>query len=324
MILTGKRPAEKITDNICLVDTGYLDREKFAASYFIADAGEVAIIETNTNHAVPGILDAVSEAGFNLCDIKYIVLTHIHLDHAGGAGLLMSRLPDALLVVHPRGARHMVSPEKLIESVKSVYGEKEYTALYGDIIPVPENRVIKVQDGEKLKLGNRELVFLNSPGHADHHHVVYDPSSGSVFTGDSFGIIYPLFSYPGGRLIFPSTSPVQFDPEKAIKTFEMIAGLSPERVLLTHFGSIENVNEVHSELKEWIEFIQKVSDERFSEGFRGDELAGKLTDDIWKRFDAKLSGLRGAPLSVKEREFLYLDADLNGKGAAFYVTRKNS
>ena len=123
---------EKIADNIYLTDTLYLGREKFAASYFVEDSGEIAVVETNTNHAIPGILQTILNSGFELSQIKYVILTHIHLDHAGGAGLIMKELPDAELIVHPRGARHMISPEKLIESVKSVYGEEEYKNLYGE------------------------------------------------------------------------------------------------------------------------------------------------------------------------------------------------
>lgn len=314
---------EKVTENIYLTDTLYLGRDKFAASYFIEDNGEIAIIETNTNHAVPAILKAVKESGFELSQIKYVVLTHIHLDHAGGTGLIMKELPEAELIVHPRGARHMISPEKLIESVKSVYGEEEYKKLYGDIIGVPGDRVKSISGGESIYIGNKKLTMIDAPGHAKHHNIVYDESSGSIFSGDAFGIGYPGFRYKKGDLIFPSTSPVQFEPETAIQTYRMITELEPERILLTHFGSIENIKEIQSQLINWIEYIDECSNRRFSEGYRSDELSNILTDDIWIKFDEEIIKLRGESLSNEEKEFLFLDADLNGKGAAVYITRKN-
>ncbi|MCK5221147.1 MAG: MBL fold metallo-hydrolase [Candidatus Aminicenantes bacterium] len=314
---------EKIADNIYLTDTLYLGREKFAASYFIEDGGEIAIVETNTNHAIPGILNAILNSGFKLSQIKYVVLTHIHLDHAGGAGLIMKELPDAELIVHPRGARHMISPEKLIESVKSVYGEEEYKNLYGDIIGIPEGKVISLTGGESISIGKRKLTMIDAPGHAKHHNIIYDESSGSVFSGDAFGIGYPRFRYGKGDLIFPSTSPVQFDPESAIQTYKMITDLNPARILLTHFGSVENIEEIHTQLLEWIDYTAEYSSKRFSEGYRMDKLSEKLSEDIWGKFSERSVLLTGKSLSDEERDFLFLDADLNGKGASFYISQKN-
>jgi len=315
--------AEILPGNTYLLDTLYLGRERFAAAYFIEDNGEIAIIETNTNHAVPRILSAVKDAGFPLKNIKYVILTHIHLDHAGGAGLMMDHLPDAELVVHPRGARHMVSPGALIESVKQVYGEDEYKRLYGEILGVPEERVVGMTGGESLTLGNRELQMIESPGHARHHNVVYDKSYGSVFSGDAFGIGYPRFRYPRGELVFPSTSPVQFDPAAAVRTIEMIAGLNPSRVLLTHYGSIENIREVREQLIGMVGFTEKRALQRFAQGLKGDELDQALTGDIWEMFEGRMIEIRGTGLTADEKEHLFFDADLNGKGAAFYITRKN-
>jgi len=314
---------EKVSDNIYLTDTLYLGREKFAASYFIEDGGEIAIVETNTNYAIPRILNAVLNSGFKLSQVKYVILTHIHLDHAGGAGLIMKELPDAELIVHPRGARHMISPEKLIESVKSVYGEKEYKDLYGDIIGVPKGKVISLTGGESISVGKRKLTMIDAPGHAKHHNIIYDELSGSVFSGDAFGIGYPRFRYEKGPLIFPSTSPVQFDPLSAAHTYKMITDLNPARILLTHFGSVENIGEIYSQLLGWIDYTVEYSSKRFSEGHGIDDLGKKLSEDLWRNFEERAVELTGESLSDEERDFLSLDADLNGKGAAVYITRKN-
>ena len=315
--------AEKLSDGIYQLDSLYLGREKFAASYFLEDNGEIAIIETNTNYAIPRILNAVKNAGFKTGDIKYIILTHIHLDHAGGAGLIMKELPDAKLVVHPRGARHMISPEILIESVKQVYGDDEYRKLYGEIIGIPEERVISKTGGEIVTVGKRELKMIESPGHAKHHNIVYDELSGVVFSGDAFGIGYPRFRYEKGDLIFPSTSPVQFDPESALDTFELIAGLKPSKILLTHFGMVDNINEIRNQLRKFIDSTEKAASLRYSEGLRGNDLDESLTNDIWEMFENRVVEIRGNNLTSEEKEHLYFDADLNGKGAAVYITRKN-
>ncbi len=323
MNISAECNSEVIPDGIYLVDTLYLGIERFAASYFLEDSGEIAVIETNTNHAIPRILNAVKNAGFSTASIKYIILTHIHLDHAGGAGLIMKELPDAQLVVHPRGARHMISPEILIESVKQVYGEDEYRKLYGEIISIPKERVISITGGESVMVGSRELKMIESPGHAKHHNVVYDEFSGSVFSGDAFGIGYPRFRYNKGELIFPSTSPVQFDPKSSLSTFKMIKELDPVRILLTHFGSIENVTEVYEQLGILINSIEIAASQRYSEGLRGDDLNEALTIDIWKMFEKRILEIRESNLSEDEKKHLFFDADLNGKGAAVYITRKN-
>ena len=321
MNTAGDRPAERITENIFLVDTFYLGREKFAASYFIEDHGEIAVIETNTNFAVPRILDAVRNEGFSLSDIKYVILTHIHLDHAGGAGLLMKALPDAQLIVHPRGAKHMISPELLIESVKSVYGEKEYKKLYGDIIGIRGERVVSKTGGEIITVGHRKLKLIESPGHAKHHNVIYDELSGSVFSGDAFGIGYPRFRYDKGDLLFPSTSPVQFDPDSALNTYRLIAGLNPSRILLTHFGSIENIEEARIQLELFIKKTCDAASRRYSEGLTGNDLDKTIITDIWGMFDDRILELTGSPLSSEEKEHLFFDAELNGKGAGIYISR---
>jgi len=315
--------AEKITDNIYIIDTFYLNREKFAASYIIEDNGEVAIIETNTNHAVPRILNALKNCGFDRSQVKYVVLSHIHLDHAGGAGLLMKELPEAELIVHPRGARHMISPERLIESVKHVYGDEEYNNLYGEIIGIPENRVKSITGGDCLCLGDRKLSIIEATGHAKHHNVIYDPLSGSLFSGDAFGIGYPRFRYSKGDLIFPSTSPVQFDPESAVETFNMILDLSPVRILLTHYGSIESVDRVFTQLNEWIDYTENSAVTGYSNGFRDEDLEKAVSKDIWKKFEDRIIEIRGEVLSEEEKDHLFIDAELNGKGAASHISRKN-
>jgi len=305
------------------IDTFYLQREHFTACYLVENNGEIAIIETNTNHAVPLIMESIKTLGFSPEQVNYIVLTHIHLDHAGGAGKLMLECPRAKMVVHERGVRHLVNPEKLITSVKQVYGEKKYQQLYGEIVPVNQERILVAEDEGSITLGGRKFLFFETPGHARHHVVVLDNKSRSLFSGDAFGLSYPRFIFGQFRLAFPSTSPTQFEPEIAKETFKKIVDLGPSRILLTHYGSLENIQDVYSQLKNWIDYSKKIALQRSYEGFEGNELIDVLRDDIWDYFDKIIKNARGSGLSSEDREYLYLDAHLNAMGLSFYAQMAN-
>ncbi len=248
-----------------------------------------------------------------------MILTHIHLDHAGGAGRLMEILPDAKLVVHPRGARHMVSPGKLVESVKHVYGEEKFNSMYGKIIPVAQDRILEAEDGIKISIGSKMIRFYNAPGHAKHHIIAHDVKEGIVFSGDSFGIGYPLLRNKAGMLIFPSTSPVQFDPESAVTTYRMISNLNPKRVYLTHFGFIEDVKGTAKFLEDIISFSVETGNRYYDSGARGEMLEKAIYNDLWSFYDNLYVKFSGRKLNKLEKEMLFLDVDLNSKGVAYYL-----
>ena len=321
--MTAKKElnVEHIADGIYRIETHYLGGEGIASCYLIEDSGELAFVETNTNNAVPFLLGAVEHIGFKPEHVKYVILTHIHLDHAGGTGLLMTKLPHAQLLVHARGRRHMIDPGKLIEGVKAVYGEEKYTQLYGDILPIDKDRVQAIMDTGSVTLGKRTLEMVDSPGHAKHHMFVFDRLSRSVFSGDSFGIGYPRFIFENSRLVFPSTSPTQFEPDRALEIYQKIRDLNPSRVLLTHYGGIEDLESAHVQLKSWIEFSVQMAEKFWNEGFREKELYGKLYHAIDDRFDRLVREARGFGLTREDRDFLFLDADLNAQGLAHYITQ---
>lgn len=225
---------------IHVLDTGY-HRDDMAACYVMEQDGELAIIETGTKDTVPLILEFLSIQGLDTKAIKYVILTHVHLDHAGGAGLLMQALPHAQLVVHPQGARHMIDPSKLQAGATAVYGEAVFQESYGNLIPIDANQVISIEDKETLKLGSRTLTFLDTPGHARHHVCVYDDVSEGFFTGDTFGLAYQELTSEKGPFIFPTTTPVQFDPVALKASINRLMSYSPQRMFLTHFGMVENL-----------------------------------------------------------------------------------
>jgi glyoxylase-like metal-dependent hydrolase (beta-lactamase superfamily II) len=314
---------KKIDSGVYLVDAQYMNRQNYAACYIIVEKNEIALIETNTNFAVPKILKALQELHLDKQQVKYIILTHIHLDHAGGAGLLMKEIPNAQLVLHLRGEKHMVVPEKLIESVKTVYGEQEYNKMYGKILPVKQDRILTIQDDTILNLKGRKLYVFETPGHAKHHISVFDRNTKIVFSGDSFGIGYPVFTYKCEQLIFPSTSPTQFDPISAIHSIDKIVGLKPDKICLTHYGVIKDLEYTSKQLKAWIKFLVEKSENLYNSGLRKDRLINALEKLIYSRFSSIINNHRDSYLSEDEKQLIKTDFELNAKGVALYTERKN-
>jgi glyoxylase-like metal-dependent hydrolase (beta-lactamase superfamily II) len=234
-----KLPAYRnLPHGVTCIDTEQ-QRQGMAACYVVRHEGAAAIIECGTAHSVPSTLALLEKKGIAREQVNYVMPTHVHLDHAGGAGALMRELPNAQLVMHPRGARHMIDPTQLIAGATAVYGAAAVQKMYGEMVPVPESRVIVADDGFKLNLNGRVLEFLHTPGHAQHHYSIWDATSRGFFTGDTFGLSYREFDGPDGPWIFPTTTPVQFDPQAWEQTLERYLSYSPQRMYLTHYGVVE-------------------------------------------------------------------------------------
>jgi glyoxylase-like metal-dependent hydrolase (beta-lactamase superfamily II) len=216
-------------------DAGYV-RHMLAAVHLVVDDGRAAFVDTGSNASLPHALEALAALGLAPAAVDYVILTHIHLDHAGGAGAMMATFPNARLVVHPRGARHMIDPAKLMAATEEVYGRDTARALYGELVPVPAARVIEAHEGTSIRLGGRELVCHDSPGHARHHVFIHDRAAKGIFTGDTFGISYREMDVDGRAFVFPSTTPSQFDPVDMRDSVERMMALDPEAVYLTHFS----------------------------------------------------------------------------------------
>jgi len=237
---------------ISAVDSGFV-RPWLAAVHLIVDGDRAAVVDTATNACVPRILQALAEKRISPEQVDYVILTHIHLDHAGGAGLLMSKLPNAKLCVHPRGARHMVDPSKLMAGTIAVYGEDYTRAFYGDLLPIAQERLIVADEGVHIELNGRTLSFIDTPGHARHHCCVIDDKSGHVFTGDTFGLGYRELEVDGRRSVFPTSSPVHFDPAAAHHSVDRIVALRPEAVYLTHFGQVREIERLAADMHRLID-----------------------------------------------------------------------
>jgi glyoxylase-like metal-dependent hydrolase (beta-lactamase superfamily II) len=234
---------------ISVVDSAYdRDRQEQTAIHLIVEQGRVAVVDTGTAHAVPHLMAALAAKQLAPEQVDYVVLTHVHLDHAGGAGQLMARLPNAKLTVHPRGARHMIDPSRLHAATVAIYGAAETARVYGEILPVPAERVIETGEGAEIRLAGRALQFLDTPGHARHHVVVHDRGTGHVFAGDTFGISYRELDQDGRQFSFPTTSPSQFDPPALHRSIDRMLALAPGAIYVTHYGRLTAVQGLAADL----------------------------------------------------------------------------
>ena len=230
------------------MDTQYR-HQGHAAAHLIVDNGRAAFVDVGTNTSVPHLLAALDELSIPRNAVDYILLTHVHLDHAGGAGLLLRSLPNAQAYVHPRGAAHMIDPAKLVAGSKVVYGEAAFATLYGELVPLPAHRVHQVADGERIALGGRTLELIHTPGHALHHYAVVDAAHSSIFPGDTFGISYRELDTARGAFLTPSTSPTQFDPLQLEASVERMLRYRPESMYLMHFSRVTDVPRLGDSMK---------------------------------------------------------------------------
>lgn len=245
----------RLTDyghGIHALDSGFL-RPRLDAIHLMVENGRAAFIDTGTNFSVPRMRAALEALKLAPEQVDYVIVTHVHLDHAGGAGLLMQQLPQARLVVHPRGAPHMVDPAKLWAGTVGVYGEERARRDYGELVPVARDRLIEAPDGFEITLAGRLLRFIDTPGHAKHHFCVYDERARACFTGDTFGLSYRELDRDGKAFIFPTTTPVQFDPPALHASVDRLLQLSPRAMYLTHYSEVRDVQRLGADLHRLID-----------------------------------------------------------------------
>lgn len=239
-------------------------RPQRAAIHLLVEKGMAVLIDTGTSFSISGVVESLRRKNIAVEDVVYVILTHIHLDHAGGAGECMRLFPNAKLAVHPRGASHMANPVRLIAGAMSVYGEAEFRRVYGEIYPIDANRIIEVPDESRIDLNGRSLLFLDTPGHARHHNCIYDERSRSFFTGDTFGVSYREFDVDGLEFVFPTTSPVQFDPDAAHASIDRIMSYEPLYAYLTHYSRVGHLTyhaeSMHDLIDAHVDIAQRARD----------------------------------------------------------------
>lgn len=305
---------------IYAIDTGF-QRPRFDAAYLVVEAGRAAFIDTGTNHAVPRLLAALDALGLAREAVDWVIPTHVHLDHAGGVGLLMDALPRARALVHPRGLRHMVDPKVLWLGALAVYGEEEMQRSYGKLVPVPAERAEASEDGQVILLGGRPLLLIDAPGHARHHHVIWDQRSRGWFTGDSFGLSYREFDTAGTPWVLPTTTPVQFEPEALKATLVRMMNFEPLRMYLTHYGAIGgSVAQLRQHTGELLQQIDESCALATSLRDAPDRHA-QLKAGLMTRWLQALQD-RGWPGDASDaRAGLAMDAELNAQGLAAWLDR---
>jgi glyoxylase-like metal-dependent hydrolase (beta-lactamase superfamily II) len=311
---------EQVSEGVIAVDTEYI-RPRMDASHLIVDEGRAAFVDAGTSFSVPNLLQALAAHDLDVNDVDYLLLTHIHLDHAGGAGRLLAELPRARVVVHPRGAGHLIDPSILIAATKAVYGEERFHQEYGEILPIPADRVDIAQDGRTLQFGRRTLQLIHTPGHALHHLCAVDRDRGEVFAGDTFGVSYREFDSAAGEFIFPTTSPTQFDPEQLHASIDRILEFKPKSVYLTHYSRVGQPDklggDLHADIDAFVGMARSVAQ---APGNRVELLGALLFDYLSTRLVAQ-----GVVADLAQRHAV-LDGDigLNAAGLLAFMSRRRS
>jgi glyoxylase-like metal-dependent hydrolase (beta-lactamase superfamily II) len=304
-------------DGITAVDTEYI-RPGLAAAHIIQHGGAAAFVDVGTNYSVPHLLAALQELHISPQAVEYVFITHVHLDHAGGAGLLLQSLPAAQVVAHPRGAPHLIDPAKLIAASKAVYGEDRYRELYGDLIPIDAGRIITTVDQQQLALQGRPFQLLHTPGHALHHYCLVDLEHHNLFTGDTFGLSYREMDTAQGAFGVPTTTPSQFDPDQLIASIDRLMATGPRAAYLMHYSRITGLPAIAASLKAQIPEFAAIA---LRHADAGDPYAAIYADlrALWIRL-AQRHGLAEPQASVDE--YLSKDLDLNTQGLLAWLQRQ--
>lgn len=305
-------------NGIHAIDTGYV-RDQLDASHLIVRDGHAAFVDCGANSSVPRLMAALDKHGIEPAAVDYLLLTHIHLDHAGGAGTLVGKLPSATVMVHPRGAPHLSDPAKLEAGTRATYGDAVYDKLYGELVPIPAERIRAAEDNEVLHLGNSRLRCLHTPGHALHHIAYYDEDTRSVFTGDVFGISYRIFDNPAGKpFIFPTTTPTQFDPGQMHDSIERIAALEPAAAYLTHYSRVGNVGRLAELLHRDVDAFVAIAEAHAEEPDAEEHIRHALHDYLARRLEE-----HGTDITPREREtWLAMDLNLDAAGLVAWMERR--
>jgi glyoxylase-like metal-dependent hydrolase (beta-lactamase superfamily II) len=300
---------------ISAVDCEYL-YPGHAAAHIIVDSGRAAFVDVGTNSSVPYLLAGLEELGMAREAVDYVLLTHVHLDHAGGAGRLMQELPNARALLHPRGAPHMIDPTKLMAGSRAVYGER-LEELYGTLVPIPAERVRAVEDGERVRLGGRTLELIHVPGHALHHYAVVDQAHRSIFTGDTFGISYRALDTERGAFITPTTPPSQFDPDQHIASIDRMLSYRPESMYLMHFSRVTDVPRLGELLKMQVRELARIARAHANDADPAASVRAAMLE-LW----LDLAHRHGSPLTDAEIEaVLENDLTLNTQGLMVWLDR---
>ncbi|PEB48031.1 MBL fold metallo-hydrolase [Bacillus pseudomycoides] len=314
------KKVEQLSSQLYLIDDHDLQHDERTGTYVLL-GDNITLIETCAAPSLPYLLNGLQQLRINLTDIKNIIVTHVHLDHAGAAGLMMEKCPNATLFVHPRGARHMIDPTKLIQGAKAVYGDT-FDELFNPILPIPENRVHVVQDGETLQISeNRILTFYDTPGHAKHHISIHDSLTNGIFTGDTIGIYYRELIDLNVELYLPTTSPSQFQPDAMIAAKDCIRNMNVDSIYFGHYGASSHVSEVYKQLEYWLPIFVDLGKQVFEKNQVFETASHELYTLLLENVSAHLTK-QGVPLTHSIYDVIKLDMEISAMGIIDYLTKQ--
>ena len=301
------------------VDTNFI-RSQYNASHLICHDGKAAFVDVGTSNNIKLLEDALTNNNLDKGDVEFVFLTHVHLDHAGGAGKLMQKLPNAKLVVHPYGAKHMLDPSKLIASSERVYGKNLFSQLFGEVLPVEEQKILSPEDGQELLLNNRTMRIFYTEGHARHHYCIYDEYSKSVFSGDSFGMSLREFDSKNGSFIIPITAPTQFDPTEAHNAIDKIIKYQPDAIYLAHYSKIEQTEKLSSNMHDLINDFVDIALSYKNDDKRMEHIHKKLQSHLMHKLRSHGCNLGDDQI----KNLLQSDLYVNAAGLDFWLTKNAS
>ncbi|MDF2903491.1 MAG: beta lactamase-like protein [Bacillus sp. (in: firmicutes)] len=310
----------KLGENFYLIDDYDLKQPERTGTYVLVEE-EITIIETSASPSIPYLLQGLKDLQISPIDIKYIIVTHIHLDHAGGAGLMLEHCPNAKVIVHPKGERHLADPSRLIAGAQAVYGEK-FSELFDPILPIPSDRLISMHDQSKLKISPKcTLRFFDTPGHANHHLSIYYPNVNGMFSGDTVGVFYPQLYRDGIELYLPSTSPNQFDPDKMRNSISMFENMNLDSIYFGHFGMSRSPQEVYRQVRLWLNIFIDAARLAFQEHTQFNDRV-QLTEQILSQKISEYLTSNGITSDHPVYEVLTIDINVCSMGLIDYLERQ--
>lgn len=275
---------ETIATGTARIDVEHLGQPGVVAACLLEGDSQLVVVDPGPTSALPALRRKLGKRGIKIADLNAILLTHIHLDHAGATGTLVRENPRLRVYVHELGALHMVQPSRLLESATRLYGN-EMDRLWGEFLAVPESNVNALEGGETLQLAGRSIEVQYTPGHASHHVSYFDQTTGVAFTGDTTGL-----RYPGATVASPVTPPPDIDVEVWNESIDTIAARKPQQIFLTHFGAFggvsEHLEDLRKRLREWARWSQEI----LHKGETEEDRAALFAKEVTAEFSRHLRG----------------------------------
>jgi glyoxylase-like metal-dependent hydrolase (beta-lactamase superfamily II) len=308
-----------LQDQVALIDCHYLAPEHVAAFLMVQD-GRGAFVDNGVTSSVPHLLAAAAGKGLAPEDIDYIIVTHVHLDHAGGTSALLDACPNATILAHERAARHIIDPSRLIKGSLAVYGQEFFDRVFGTIHGCDANRVQVVKDGETIDWHGRGLRFLYTLGHCSHHAIIHDLETNGVFTGDALGICHYRLQTGHRPFVLPAATPTEFDVAWSKQAVETILATGCERLFVAHYGQFEGVAPYAESVFESLERFQGILDEAVPSGLEGEALQQLVEKRVRIEIDQHLLSC-GVEVTAEMREALEVDVRLDSAGLTHAALR---